>query len=278
MDARAQARRTGELDLRQALALRQFEVHYQPQIDIKTRGLVGFEALVRWRHPEKGLIPPGDFLALAEEINVIIPLGDWVLTTACREAMKWPDSVVVAVNASPIQFETGRFADSVRSALDGTKLPARRLEIEVTEGVLLREKQAVLDTLRDLRSMGVRIAMDDFGTGHASLSQLARFSYDKIKIDRSLVGPDRDNTKNRAIVRAISALGASLGISTMAEGIETEDQLERIERDGCGSVQGYLFSKPMPASQLEKVISDLLAKSLLTKSGVMESQNELQPI
>ena len=278
METRAQARRIGELDLRRALALRQLEVHYQPQVDIETRCLLGFEALVRWRHPERGLIPPNDFLPLAEEIGVIIPIGDWVLRTACREAMNWPDHVVIAVNASPLQFETGRFAETVSSALAGTKLPARRLEIEVTEGILLREEQAVLGTLQDLRSMGVRIAMDDFGTGHASLSQLARFSFDKIKIDRSLVGPDGNNVKHRAIVRAISALGLSLGISTMAEGIETADQLERIRLDGCESVQGYLFSRPVPAHQLEQLMVDLLPNSTHTKFPVKDTRNELQTI
>ncbi len=278
METRAQARRIGELDLRRALALRQLEVHYQPQVDIESRRLLGFEALVRWRHPERGLIPPNDFLPLAEEIGVIIPIGDWVLRTACREAMKWPDELVIAVNASPIQFETGRFAESVSSALAGTKLPARRLEIEVTEGILLREEQAVLSTLQHLRAMGIRIAMDDFGTGHASLSQLARFSFDKIKIDRSLVGPEGNNVKHRAIVRAISALGASLGISTMAEGIETPEQLERIRLDGCGSVQGYLFSRPVPANQLATLMAELLPGTPQAKSLIKEEKSELQSI
>ncbi len=257
MELRAQARRTSELELRRALALRQLELHYQPQIDIRTGMLVGFEALVRWRHPEKGLIPPGDFLPLAEEIGVIIPLGEWALRTACRQAMQWEEHVVIAVNASPIQFDTGRFAEVVASVLKSTGLPGHRLEIEITEGLLLRNESTVLTTLYQLREMKVRIAMDDFGTGYASLSQLAYFPFDKIKIDRSLSGNGGHNPKNRAIVRAIAALGESLGVSTMAEGVETAEQLDRLQVDGCNSVQGYYFSKAVPASELTALISTL---------------------
>ncbi len=283
MELRAQARRTGELDLRRALALRQLELHYQPQVDLVTQALVGFEALIRWRHPERGLIPPADFLPLAEEIGVIVPIGDWVLRTACREAMNWPEHVVVAVNVSPIQFETGRLANSVKNALAAANLPAHRLEIEVTEGILLRKEQTVFETMKELREMNIRIAMDDFGTGHASLSQLAQFAFDKIKIDRSLVGSEGNNAKHRAIVRAIAALGTSLGISTMAEGIETEDQLQRIQSDGCGSVQGYFFSKPMPVNMLDAWIADRtrIAKSVetpLLETTLTDIPNEHQPI
>ncbi len=257
MEVRAQARRTNELDLRRALALKQLEVHYQPQVDIKSRKLLGFEALVRWRHPDRGLISPGDFLPMAEEIGVMHAIGEWVLKTACREARNWPEHVLIAVNASPTQFETGRFAQIVSRALSATQLAGNRLEIEITEGVLLRNEECVLRTMQNLRAMGVRIAMDDFGTGYASLSQLARFSFDKIKIDRSLVGPGGDSNKHRAIVRAIASLGESLGVTTMAEGVETSDQLDRIQSDGCESVQGYLFSRPVPAGELEKLLADL---------------------
>ena len=257
MDARVQVRRQNELELRRALALRQLEVHYQPQVDITTGRLIGFEALVRWRHPVRGLIPPGDFLPLAEEIGVIIPLGDWVLRTACRQAMSWDEDVVIAVNASPLQFDTGRFADTVRRVLRVTGLPGSRLEIEITEGILLRNESNVLATLGALREMNVKIAMDDFGTGYASLSQLARFPFDKIKIDQSLAGTDGHHLKHRAIVRAIVALGDSLGVCTMAEGIENTEQLERLRTDGCNSVQGYLFGKPVPASDLENLIEGL---------------------
>ncbi len=257
MESRAQARRTNELELRRALALRQLEVFYQPQVDTAIKRLVGFEALVRWRHPVRGMISPADFLPIAEEIGLIVPLGEWVLRTACREAMTWPDDITIAVNVSPLQFETGKFADSVRRALASTGLPGKRLEIEITEGILLRTDKAILATLHELRSMDVRIAMDDFGTGYASLSQLARFPFDKIKIDRSIAGFEGDNLKQRAIVRAITSLGQSLGVCTLAEGIESADQLARLQEDGCSSVQGYLFGKPVPADQLREIISRL---------------------
>jgi diguanylate cyclase (GGDEF)-like protein len=275
MEVRAQARRTSELELRRALALRQLEVFYQPQVNTaRDRArLVGFEALLRWRHPERGLIPPGDFLSIAEETGMIVSIGDWVLRTACREAMKWPDDVVIAVNASPLQFDTGDFADSVRRALGTTGLPGERLEIEITEGTLLRNNETILRTLHELRSMNVRVAMDDFGTGYASLSQLAQFPFDKIKIDRSLVGFEGNNVKQRAIIRAIAALGQSLGVCTIAEGVENADQLDRLQRDGCSSVQGYFFGKPVPASQLTEIISRLHST---TETIHDENRRELQ--
>ncbi len=261
MELRAQARRTSELELRRALALRQLELFYQPQVITATGHLVGFEALIRWRHPERGLIPPGDFLPIAEEIGIIVPIGDWVLRTACKEALKWPSDVVVAVNASPLQFETGNFAESVRRALKSSGLPGERLEIEIIEGILLRNDEAVLKTLHELRDMKVRIAMDDFGTGYASLSQLSRFPFDKIKIDRSLAGFEGENLKQRAIVRAIAALGQSLGVSTLAEGVENADQLQRLQSDGCKSVQGYYFGRPIPVDQIADTISRLHSNS-----------------
>lgn len=257
MEQRAQARRTSELELRRALALRQLEVFYQPQVDTRQNRLVGFEALIRWRHPERGLIPPGNFLPLAEEIGLIMPIGEWVLRTACRQALKWPADVVIAVNASPLQFDSGNYADIVRKALSATGLPGHRLEIEVTEGILLRNDETILNSLNDLRSMNVQIAMDDFGTGYASLSQLARFPFDKIKIDRSLAGFEGENIKQRAIVRAITTLSRSLGVCTLAEGVEDESQIIRLQEDGCHSVQGYFFGKPMPASETDAVISRL---------------------
>jgi len=259
MEKRALDRRTNELELRKALALRQLELHYQPQVDTPVGHLVGFEALIRWRHPVRGLIPPGMFLPIAEEIGVIVPIGDWVLRTACRQATKWPEHLTVAVNASPLQFDAGNFAESVRRALQTTGLPGERLEIEITEGILLRNSERVLETLHELRAMKVSIAMDDFGTGYASLSQLAKFPFDKIKIDRSLAGFEGDDLKQRAIVRAITALGQSLGIRTLAEGVENRDQLARLQDDGCSSVQGFLFGKAVPVSELDAVISQLCA-------------------
>ena len=256
MDERALARRVLEIDLRKALALREFELHYQPQIDLELNAVVGFEALVRWRHPERGLVSPADFIPLAEQIGLIVPLGDWVLREACRQAVHWPDEVSVAVNVSPFQFEdTARLIEVVGQALESSGLPGRRLEIEITESVLLRNEQAVLSALHRLREMDVRVAMDDFGTGYSSLSQLHSFPFDKIKIDRSFVKDRSDVNGQNAIIRAITALGVSLGMSTIAEGVETSDQLARIRTEGCTSVQGYLFSRPVPVEEVAALIA-----------------------
>jgi diguanylate cyclase (GGDEF)-like protein len=252
----AEARRLSELELRRALALRQFELYYQPQVDVHGK-LAGFEALIRWKHPQRGIIPPLDFLPVAERIGAIVPIGEWVLKTACKEAVNWPEDIVVAVNASPVQIEHGGFADAVRAALRLTGLPGKRLEVEITEGLLMGRTDAVLRTLSELRAMNVRIAMDDFGTGYASLSQLACFPFDTIKIDRSLAGFEGDDPKKRAIVRAITMLAESLGACSLAEGVETLEQLKRLRRDGCEMLQGYYFGRPVPASDLPDVIARL---------------------
>ncbi len=257
MDARALARRSLEIDLRKALALREFELHYQPQVDLETNAIVGFEALLRWRHPERGLVSPAEFIPLAEEIGLIVPLGEWVLREACHQAARWPDGMSVAVNVSPHQFaDTARLVSLVASSLASSGLPGRRLEIEITESVLLRHEQAVLAALHRLRAMDVRVAMDDFGTGYSSLSQLHSFPFDKIKIDRSFVKDRDDAAGQAAIIRAITALGVSLGMSTIAEGVETSDQLARIRAEGCMAVQGYLFSQPVPVDQIDRLIAE----------------------
>ncbi len=257
MDARALARRSMEIDLRRALALRQFELHYQAQIDLEQDIVVGFEALLRWRHPERGLVSPVDFIPLAEEIGLIVAMGEWVLREACNEAARWAGSVGVAVNVSARQFEDcDRLVDTIGKALARSGLPGERLEIEITESVLLRNETAVIAALHRVRAMGVRVAMDDFGTGYSSLSQLHSFPFDKIKIDRSFVRGSDDVHGQDAIIRAITALGVSLGMATIAEGVETPDQLARIRAEGCGSVQGYLFSKPLPVSQLDSFIAE----------------------
>ena len=256
MDARAHLRRTMEIDLRKAIALRQLELHYQPQIDLDLNTIVGFEALVRWRHPERGLIPPNDFIPLAEEIGLIVSIGEWVLREACRDAAKWPESISVAVNVSPYQFEnTVALVASIEKALAASGLPGSRLEVEITESVLLRNEKAVLAALHAMRALGVRIAMDDFGTGYSSLSQLSSFPFDKIKIDRSFVTSKGDSEDQDAIVRAITALGVSLGMSTIAEGVETSEELARIRSNGCTSVQGYHFSRPLPIEQIDNLIA-----------------------
>jgi diguanylate cyclase (GGDEF)-like protein len=254
---RAQQRRALEADLRQALVRGEFELHYQPQVDVYRGCVAGLEALIRWRCPQRGLVPPAAFIGLAEEIGLIGEIGDWVLREACGEAMLWPEEVTVAVNASPLQFETGQFARSVAQALAITGLPARRLEIEVTENLLLRDTGTVLDTLAALKQLGVRLVLDDFGTGYASLSQLSRFRFDKIKIDRSFVSQQHLSEHNSAIVRSIAALGSSLGIPTTAEGVETATQLAQIKADGCTCVQGYFFSRPVPSGEVAAMMQRL---------------------
>jgi predicted signal transduction protein with EAL and GGDEF domain len=256
MDVRAAARRTMEIDLRKAVTLREFELHYQPQIDLESHTVVGFEALIRWRHPERGLVSPIEFIPLAEEIGLIGSIGEWAMHTACIQAMTWPASISVAVNVSSNQFDdSNRLINMVARALARSGLPGQRLEIEITESVLLRTENAVLSALHALRAMGVRVAMDDFGTGYSSLSQLLSFPFDKIKIDRSFVKDSHDAAGQAAIIRAITALGLSLGMSTIAEGVETEDQLARINAEGCKSVQGYLFSKPVPVDRIQDLIA-----------------------
>lgn len=242
------------LDLRKALPLRQLEVHYQPQIEMKSEALTGFEALLRWKHPERGWISPSEFIPIAEETGLIEAIGEWVLRTACKQAANLSDDIVMAVNASPLQFGKSAFQSSVQRALLAAGLPARRLEVEITEGVLLKNERSNMATIESLRAMGVRLAMDDFGTGYSSLGQLAQLPFDTIKIDRSLVG---GSAKQRAIVRAITTLGGGIGMSTLAEGIETEEQLLKAHADGCISAQGYLFGKAVPASELSSVIERL---------------------
>ena len=258
MGARAQARRALELDLRRALALRELELHYQPQTNLATGRISGLEALLRWCHPGRGLVPPADFVPLAEEVGLIVPFGEWVLRTACRETARWPGDFSLAVNLSPVQFASPNLVAAVTSALAASGLPARRLELEITESVLLEESEAVLATLHRLRGLGARIAMDDFGTGYSSLSYLRSFPFDKIKIDRSFVrglsggGGAGDCA---AIVRAIAGLGASFGMATTAEGVETEEQLRRIRDEGCTEAQGFLVSRPVPAGEIDALLA-----------------------
>ncbi len=257
MDARIQLRRSLEADLRMALEHDQFEVHYQPLMKLATGRVAGFEALLRWRHPTRGLISPLDFIPLAEETGLIVPIGHWVLHEACREAASWPAGIAVAVNLSPVQFQRGDVHDSVQAALTLSGLPAERLELEITETVLMDQTDGPMACLSCLRGLGVAIALDDFGTGYSSLSYLNRFPFDKIKIDRSFV---RDMDRNReamSILDAILALGHSLGMRTTAEGVETQAQLAQLRRKGCTQAQGYLFSKPVPAAEVAALIERL---------------------
>ena len=257
MDAKMQLRRKLELDLRKAVALGEFELFYQPSVDLKADKIVGLEALIRWRHPERGLVSPMEFVPLAEEIGLIIQIGAWVLKEACREALHWPDEIRVAVNLSPVQIKGGTVVLDVISALAASGLPASRLELEITETVLLQDTDATIATLRELRELGVSISMDDFGTGYSSLGYLQKFPFDKIKIDKSFIQHMSDRPDSTAIVRAVTGLGGSLGMAITAEGVETEEQLQHLRDEGCTEVQGYLISAPRPAKELAALFKRL---------------------
>ncbi|TXJ14011.1 MAG: EAL domain-containing protein [Afipia sp.] len=254
MDRLAQRRRDMEIDLRHALASGEFELHYQPLVDLAQDRIVSFEALLRWRHPEKGMISPADFIPLAEDIGLIVPLGEWVLREACKQAAEWPSDVRVAVNLSAAQFRNRNLSQAVFTALAQSGLSPLRLELEITESIFLADSEANLAILHQLREFGVRISMDDFGTGYSSLSYLRSFPFDKIKIDRSFVRDIAERPDSIAIVRAISGLGRSLNISTTAEGVETVDQLDWLRSEGCTEVQGFLFSPARPASEITALL------------------------
>jgi diguanylate cyclase (GGDEF)-like protein len=250
MDAQLHARRALEMDLRKALANGEFELFYQPQVSIATGEVRGYEALVRWRHPERGLVPPSDFIPVAEETGLIAQLGNWVIGQACREAAAWPTRLNVAVNLSPVQFRSRTLVDTVVSALEASGLSPPRLEVEITESVLLQDNETTLDMLHQLRALGVRVALDDFGTGYSSLSYLRSFPFDKIKIDQSFVRELSTRADCLAIVQSIARLGASLRMTTIAEGVETDEQVRQLRAAGCIEAQGYLFGRPTPAREL----------------------------
>jgi diguanylate cyclase (GGDEF)-like protein len=244
MDARMKTRRTLELALRVALANGEFELHYQPLVNLDDRRITCCEALIRWKHPERGLIPPAEFIPIAEEIGLIVPLGEWVLRRACADAMQWPADIKVAVNLSPIQVMNQNLVAVVVGALAAAGLPASRLEVEITESVLMQNSEATLATLHRLRELGVKISMDDFGTGYSSLSYLRSFPFDKIKIDRCFISGLASGDDSVAIVMAIAGLAKHLGIATTAEGVETKQQLQQVKALGCSEMQGFLFSAP----------------------------------
>jgi diguanylate cyclase (GGDEF)-like protein/PAS domain S-box-containing protein len=254
MDARAQARRRLEVDLRKALARNEFALHYQPLVDLASGAITGFEALLRWPHAALGMIPPGDFIPVAEETGLIGQLGAFVLRQACADATRWPQHVKVAVNLSPLQFRTGNLLTTVMDALHASGLSPRRLELEITETLLLERSEAVLATLHALRAVGVRISMDDFGTGYSSLSYLRSFPFDKIKIDRSFVHGLQRQADSQAIVRAIVSLGSSLGITITAEGVEDENDLACLKAEGCNEAQGYLFARAQPQHEVLQLL------------------------
>jgi diguanylate cyclase (GGDEF)-like protein/PAS domain S-box-containing protein len=254
MDARAQSRRRIEIDLREAIQGDMLRPHYQPLVDLATGRISGFEALVRWPHPERGLISPGEFIPIAEETGLINALGGQMLRRACMDAAQWPDDVRVAVNLSPLQFRAGNLLSVVMEALKRSGLRARRLELEITETLLLEKSSEVLATLHALRALGVRISMDDFGTGYSSLSYLRSFPFDKIKIDRSFVRDLGTNPEAQAIVRAIISLGAGLGVTITAEGVETEAELSCLRAEGCHEGQGFLFSRARPNDEIIELL------------------------
>jgi predicted signal transduction protein with EAL and GGDEF domain len=253
MDARAKARLTMEQDLRQAMVDGGFEIHYQPLLDLHSNEVTGCEALLRWRHPERGMVSPAEFIPLAEDTGLINELGDWVLQTACAEAATWPHQIRLAVNVSPIQLKNQTLALRIAGALAASGLTPSRLEIEITEAVLIHDDETALAILHQLRAIGVRIALDDFGTGFSSLSYLKRFPFDKIKIDRCFVS-DIEVDGSAAIVQAVVNIAASRNMTTTAEGVETEQQREILRKLGCTEMQGYLFSKPKPALEVRPLL------------------------
>jgi diguanylate cyclase (GGDEF)-like protein len=268
MDAQMQARRAIELDLREAMSRQELEVWYQPIFDLGADRVSGFEALLRWRHPEYGMIPPIQFIPLAEELGLIVPIGEWVLRQACQDAVAWPGELKVAVNLSPVQFGNHCLVETVQQVLTLTGLDSSRLELEITETVLLKDSETVLRTLHRLRNLGLRIVLDDFGTGYSSLSYLRSFPFDKLKIDQSFVREMTTRLDCLAIVNSIASLASQLGITTTAEGVETLAQLDRVRHAGCNEVQGYYFDCPRPAAELKYwhpgETSKLLTSELLT--------------
>ncbi len=255
LDEKTRQRRAIEAGLRLALAEGQMELHYQPLVDSKTGCITSAEALVRWNHPVRGLVPPLDFIGIAEETGLIVPLGEWVLNTACAEAATWPGEMRVAVNLSPAQFRERSLVPVIVAALNSSGLAPGRLELEITEGVLLSDETGTLATLNELRSLGVHVSMDDFGTGYSSLSYLRKFPFDKIKIDQSFVRQLPHDAESAAIVRAIITMAKCLGMSTTVEGVETSEQFDFSVAEGCDTIQGYLISRPLDCVHLASFIT-----------------------
>jgi diguanylate cyclase (GGDEF)-like protein/PAS domain S-box-containing protein len=252
MNARAKTRRTLELDLRHALAHNEFELHYQPLVNLERDEICSCEALLRWNHPTRGMIPPIEFISAAEETGLITQIGEWVLRTACADAATWPDQVTVAVNVSPAQFKNQNLVLTVVGALGESGLSAHRLAIEITESVLMRDNETTMATLHQLRDLGVKIVMDDFGTGYSSLSYLRSFPFDKIKIDRSFINDVSMGDAN-AIVQATTSIARTMKMTTTAEGVETQEQLDVIRALGCTEMQGFLFSRPVAGRELTRL-------------------------
>jgi diguanylate cyclase (GGDEF)-like protein/PAS domain S-box-containing protein len=269
MDEQMQARRIMEQDLRKALPAGEFELYYQPVVNLESNEISGFEALLRWNRPEHGQVPPATFIPLAEEIGFIVPLGEWVIREACLAAARWPEHLNVAVNISAAQFRGSSLLPVIVNALAASGLHPARLEIEITETVLLHDREATIAVLHQLRSLGIRIAMDDFGTGYSSLTYLQSFPFDKIKIDRSFVKDITENAGSLYIVRAVAALANGMGMAATAEGVETKEQLDKIAAVGCTEMQGYLFSKPLPVAEIERLFLSRLPKPAAAKNSAV---------
>jgi EAL domain-containing protein (putative c-di-GMP-specific phosphodiesterase class I) len=259
MNDAAQQRLLLENDLRYAVERGEFVLHYQPQLDLKTGGIIGFEALVRWRHPQRGMVPPSEFIPAAEETGLIGPIGEWVLREACSQARIWHKAgapqLQVAVNCSAQQFQREGFVDTVRDILRDTGMPALRLELEITESVIIHHSDEVNARFQALGDMGVRISIDDFGTGYSSLSYLKRLAIHQLKIDQSFVRDISSDPDDAAIVSAIIAIAHSLDLDVVAEGVETSEQLNFLRSLGCDAAQGYLFSRPLPAEDFERLLA-----------------------
>jgi diguanylate cyclase (GGDEF)-like protein len=257
MDAAVQARSALEREMRNGIVQNHFHVFYQPLVNLHTQKVTTFEALMRWQHPERGLVSPTEFIPMAEETGLIVRLGEWALRQACSDAMAWPDEISVSVNLSSVQFSKGDLVSTVMSALASSGLPSSRLELEITESILLERCDHNVRILDQLHELGVRVALDDFGTGYSSIGYLRSFNFDKLKIDQSFVKDLLADEKSLAIVRAIVGLGASFGITTTAEGVETEDQKSCLNQEGCTEVQGFLYSKPLPSDEIPALLGRL---------------------
>ena len=249
-----------ELDLRAALNDAEFRLHYQPIVNLQTGEITSFEALIRWQHPTRGLVAPSDFIPLAEELGLIVPIGEWVINRACADALTWADHIKVAVNLSPIQLINKGLVEVVTRALARSGLPASRLEFEITETVLMQNTTVTLAALHQLRALGIHFSMDDFGTGYSSLSYLRSFPFDKIKIDRSFVKDISGEKNSLAIIRGITSLAASLNMITTIEGVETAEQLDHVRPLGCAEIQGYLFSPPKALEEISRLLLPKAAK------------------
>ncbi|WP_157216948.1 EAL domain-containing protein [Flavisphingomonas formosensis] len=256
MDKQLVLRHQMEAELRRALPAGQLSLHYQPLVSVKSGGVFGFEALLRWHHPSLGNVPPSVFIPMAEETGLIIPIGEWVLREACREAASWQQPLQIAVNLSPVQFSYGDIAATVETIVAETGIDPSRLDLEITEGLLINDAEKALEVLRRLKALGVQISMDDFGSGYSSLSYFRVFPFDKVKIDQSFVRDMAGNPQALAIIKAVIGLGKGLGISVLAEGVETHEQMTMLQQEGCEQMQGYVISRPAPIEQFERIVLD----------------------